>query len=241
MATQKKPQKISDLLDEKGKAAFLVDLFTQFETLGLAVLSKADFEAYLYYLLKKHKMKDVHLGKFDWVSLLKVTPTKLNSMQTASAVKFEKTEDNKEEIIEALVRELAKNEIEIYDKDRQRLILYISDIQLKLFVEKYASENGLAISYKRNPNELIIHYSLLLQLLDEIEKQYGKGYKLREALQKQLKLEDSHNDLQEILKVKKSFTEHFAEEVKKNVKKETIAATIKVLAQVIVNYIQLHV
>lgn len=90
-----KTKSILELLDDADKIRLLNELLETFDKLGLAVLSKADFEAYLYYLLKKHKKKEIALGKFDWVRLLKVTPSKLNSMQILSSVKFENLDDRK--------------------------------------------------------------------------------------------------------------------------------------------------
>ena len=64
---------ICNLLEENDKIKFTNDLLKTFDELGLSVLSKADFEAYLYYLLKKHKNQKFDLNKFDWIRLLKDT------------------------------------------------------------------------------------------------------------------------------------------------------------------------
>lgn len=224
-----KIKKILDLLDEPDKIKFTNELLDTFDKMGLGVLSKADFEAYLYYLIKKHKKREIALGKYDWVRLLKVTPSKLNSMQTLSSVKFENLEDKKAELIEDLVKELSSNPIEIYDLEQQRLQVFISDMHIKLFIESYAAENGYAIRYESNPNELIIQFKLFLQLLDEIEAHFNAEYNLREELKSSLKEENQTNELKEALKTKKKFSTFFIEKLGKEAEKQGYAEVVKVI------------
>lgn len=237
-----KIKRILDLLDEPDKIKFTNELLDTFDKMGLGVLSKADFEAYLYYLLKKHKKREIALGKYDWVRLLKVTPSKLNSMQTLSSVKFENLEDKKVELIEDLVRELSSNPIEIYDLEQQRLQVFISDMHIKLFIESYAAENGLAIRYESNPNELIIQFSLFLQLLDEIEEHFKTEFNLREELKGSLKEENENNELKEALKTKKKFSSFFIEKLEKAAEKQGYAQVVKVIGntslQLIMEYLK---
>jgi len=227
-----KVKTLPELFDDADKIKLLNELLETFDDLGLAVLSKADFEAYLYYLIKKHKKKAFTLGKFDWVRLLKVTPAKLNSMQILSSVKFEKLDDKKAELIEALVRELYKNKIEIFDIDQQRLQVLISDMHVKLFVESYAAENGYAIRYASNPNELIIQYELFLNLLDEIEDHYKSEVDLRSELVSSLQKENQTNELQEALKTKKKFLAFFTQKLAIETDRQAYIAAIKTVGNV---------
>lgn len=222
-------KKLPELFEESDKINFLNELLGTFDDLGLAVLSKADFEAYLYYLIKKHKKKGLTLGKFDWVRLLKVTPTKLNSLQILSSVKFENLDDKKTEVIEALVQELSKNPIEIFDIEHQRLHVFISDMHVKLFVESYAAEKGYAIKYEINPNELIIQFSLFLELLDEIEDHYRSKVDLRSALMESLKGENQSNELKAALKTNKKFLTFFTEKLAIESERQAYIAAIKMV------------
>lgn len=237
-----KIKRILDLLDEPDKVKFTDELLDTFDKMGLGVLSKADFEAYLYYLLKKHKKREIALGKYDWVRLLKVTPSKLNSMQTLSSVKFENLEDKKSELIEDLVRELSTNPIEIYDLEQQRLQVFISDMHIKLFIESYAAENGYAIRYESNPNELVIQFKLFLQLLDEIEEHFKTEFNLREELKGSLKEENQNNELKEALKTKKKFSSFFIEKLGKAAEKQGYAEVVKIIGntslQLIMEYLK---
>jgi hypothetical protein len=224
-----KTKSILELLDDVDKIRLLNELLETFDKLGLAVLSKADFEAYLYYLLKKHKKKEITLGKYDWVRLLKVTPSKLNSMQILSSVKFENLDDKKAELIEELVKELSNNPIDIYDIEQQRLQVFVSDMHIKLFIESYAAQNGFAIRYENNPNELIIQFSLFLQLLDEIELHFESDYNLRQELKTNLKEQNQTNELKEALKTKKKFSSFFIEKLKDAAEKEGYAEAVKLI------------
>ncbi len=232
-----KPKKMIELLDDDRKINFTNELLETFDNLGLSVLSKADFEAYLYYLLKKHKKPETQLGKFDWVRVLKVTPTKLNSMQILSSVKFENLADKKAELMSDLVKELANSPIEIYDLNQERLQIYISDMHIKLFIESYAAENGYAIRYENNPNELIIQFELFLQLLDEIEKYFKLDFDLRNNLKLTLQQESKTNHLKEALKTKKPFSKFFIEKLTNQAEKEGYAEVIKVIGKTSVKLI----
>ncbi|CAI8173765.1 MAG: Uncharacterised protein [Cryomorphaceae bacterium] len=237
-----KIKRIIDLLDEPDKIKFTNELLDTFDKMGLGVLSKADFEAYLYYLLKKHKKREIALGKYDWVRLLKVTPSKLNSMQTLSSVKFENLEDKKAELFEYLVRELSSNPIEIYDLEQQRLQVFISDMHIKLFIESYAAENGYAIRYESNPNELVIQFELFLQLLDEIEEHFKTEFNLREELKGSLKKENQNNELKEALKTNQKFSSFFIEKLGMTAEKQGYAEVVKVIGntslQLIMEYLK---
>lgn len=237
-----KIKRLLDLLDESDKVNLINDLLDTFDKMGLGGLSKADFEAYLYYLLKKHKKKEFTLGKYDWVRLLKVTPSKLNSMQTLSSVKFENLDDKKSELIDQLVRELATNPIEVYDLEQQRLQVFISDMHIKLFIESYAAENGYAIRYESNPNELVIQFNLFLHLLDEIEDHFKTEFNLREELKSSLKEENQNNELKAALKTKKKFSSFFIEKLAKEVEKQGYAQAVTIIGntsiQLLMNYLK---
>lgn len=224
-----KIKRIQDILEDSSKLKFTNELLDTFDKMGLGVLSKADFEAYLYYLLKKYKKSELIIGRYEWVRLLKVTPNKLNSMQTLSSVKFESLEDKKVEIIDELVRELSKNKIEICDLERQRLSVYISDMHIKLFLESFAAENGYAIGQEANPNISVIQFELFLRLLDVIEKHFEGKYDLRKDLSKQLEKDNQLNELKEVLKTKMNFTQYFIKKLGKGVEKQLYAEAIKIL------------
>ena len=220
---------ISELLDDNDKIKFSNELLKNFTKYGLGVLSKADFEAFLYYLLKKHKKREVELGKFDWIRLLKLTPTKLNSMQLLSSVRFEELADKKNELIEDLVKELASNVIEIDDIEKQQLRLYISDMHLLLFIQSFASEHGYVIKQTRNPNELIIQFNLFLLLLDEIESFFKGKFRLRTALKKSLNAGNQTNELKETLKTRKKFTTFFKDKLINETEKQGYSEVVKLI------------
>lgn len=235
-----KIKRITELLEDQEKIHFANELLETFDKMGLGVLSKSDFEAYLYYLFKKHKKKDLTLGKYDWVRLLKVTPSKLNSMQTLSSVKFENLEDKKKELIEELVRELSNHQIEVYDVEQQRLLIYVSDMHIKLFIESFAAEKGYAIRYEKNANECIIQFSLFLLLLDEIEEHFETSLDLREELKKSLKDENKTNELKEVLRTKQKFSTFFIEKLGKAAEKQGYAEVIKIIGNATLHLIMQH-
>jgi hypothetical protein len=228
---------IIELLDNNSKIKFSDDLLGKFDQFGLTGLSKADLEAYLYYLLKKYKNKESKLGKYDWVRLLKVSPSKLSSMQILSSVKFENLEDKKSELIEALVRELATNKIEIYDAKQQRLQLLISDMHIKLFIESYAAQKGFVIRHEKNPNELIIQFELLLELLDEIELHFKSSFDLRHELKAYLKDQNETNELKEALEKEKKFSSFFLGKLGVAAENESYAEMVKLIGNTVLQLV----
>lgn len=233
-------KKLANLLEDKDKVNFSNELLESFDKLGLGGLSKADLEAYLYYLIKKHKSKNQQLSKFDWVRLLKITPSKLNSMQTLSSVKFETLVDKKSEIFEDLVSELSKHPIEVFNADQQLIRLLISDMHIKLFIESYADDKGYAIKYERNKNALIIQLKLFLELLDDIEKYFKKDLNLRNLLINDLKEDIKSNELKDFLKSKKKFTTYFAEKLGNAAENKLYTTAIGELGIVVFKIINQH-
>ena len=134
--------------------------------------------------------------------------------------------------MEALVRELSLNPIEIYDIDQQRLVVFISDMHIKLFIESYAAENGYAIRYEANPNELIIQFNLFLNLLDEIENHFKLNFNLRSELITSLREDNQANELKKILRTKKKFSTFFTEKLAVEAEKQGYAKLIKTVGDI---------
>ncbi|MFN6379249.1 MAG: hypothetical protein ACK4WD_08230 [Flavobacteriales bacterium] len=158
-------------LEENGAERFGVSIISSFENLGIGILSKTDFEAYLFHQLTLVVDKSKVKTNYDWQRLLKITSTKLKALQNTRSARFLNLNiDNKENWI-LLFRELENSKIEIEDLKKGTIRFYISDLHIYNFIEQFVVVyQKSSVDYTLNKNQVVIKFNVFLELLAAIEK-----------------------------------------------------------------------
>ena len=156
-------------LTESQKIEFADAILRAFDELGLGLLSKTDFEAYVYHHL--HRILDPHsevLTRFDWMSLLKVTPTKLRSLQQVESARFlsQELSTADKDNWRILLGSLRDRQMLLDDAGSSRVQLYVESEHAKLLIEKFFAGKGTAPDYRLNANILAVDVELMFQLVD---------------------------------------------------------------------------
>lgn len=160
--------KLSDVIKENGETDFGKAIIKIFEDLGLGILSKADFEAFLYHQLTivvdPVKVKD----SYDWMRMLKVTPTKLRSLQMIRSAKFLDLNLENEDNWKLIFNEIDGKKLETEDKVNGKVRIYIDDLHVHRLIERFVVEGGSSVDYTLNKNQLVLKYNEFLNLLNNI-------------------------------------------------------------------------
>jgi len=160
---------IKDLLGEEGIRNYGNALIENINVYGLGVLSKADFEAFLYYLIDTYKKADAELSDFELSAILRVTPNKLRSMQTIASVRYRNLDDTPENW-ELVKKALLNTNIEIEDCKKGTVRFHVSDIHAIRFIQKYAVDCKSSDDRTRNPNQVVLKYQVFLKLLTTLKE-----------------------------------------------------------------------
>ena len=164
-----KYENVKDLLGEEGIRKYGNALIENINFYGLGVLSKADFEAFLYYLIDTYKKADAELSDFELSTILKVTPNKLRSMQTIASVRYKTLVDSPENW-ELVKKTLLKTNVEIEDCKKGTVRFYVSDVHVIRFIQKYAVDNQSSDDRTLNANQVVLKYEIFLKLLTDLKK-----------------------------------------------------------------------
>lgn len=179
-ATEEKT--LSSILGEKGMKNFGEAIISNIETLGLGVLSKSDFEAYMFHCILENipeeSLKQLQSDKkelsYELRRLLKVTPTKLKSLGMIRSSKYLTLDLNDEKNWTKICNAISGKTFEIEDKANGKIRIYIDDVHVIQLIEKYIIENGSSIDYKRNANQVVLNYSGFFHLVEGILNNSGK-------------------------------------------------------------------
>lgn len=160
--------KLSEVLKKQGDKEFGKAIIENFEELGLGVYSKADFEAFLFHQLSlyidNNKVKD----NYDWMRLLKITPSKLRSLQMTRSAKFLDLDLNNKENWKLIFNALDTKKLETEDKENGKVKIYIDDLHVHRLIERFVVEGGSSIDYTLNKNQLVLKYTEFLNLMNNI-------------------------------------------------------------------------
>jgi len=175
--------KLRDVIGREGVEAFGNALLESFEELGLGVLSKSDFETFMYHVLKKNVKPNQVKDNYDWMRLLKVTPSKLSSLQMNESAKYGSLDlediNNWKEIYdyfkEYIFSEGKMNRLRIEHAGNQRIKFFVGKIEIFRLIERFAFDNGSSLDYKRNAGQVVMELDLFLALLDKVLRKNGMG------------------------------------------------------------------
>jgi len=169
--------KLTEIINETGKQKFAESLLLKFEELGLSVLSKADFEAYLFFLIESLASNSEDISNFQWQSILKVTPAKLKSMQVNASVKFKKLDINDKVSWIIAAKKIIKSRWEVEDFEKGTVRLFIDDFHVSRFLENFVNQLGSSPDKTLNGTQFIIKHEIFIDLLSKISEQTGINYK----------------------------------------------------------------
>lgn len=157
-------------LGDNGIKEFGNQILKAIEDIGLGVLSKNDFEALMFHHIALNidskKVKD----NYDWMRILKITPSKYRSVQQIRTAKYRNLDLNNVDNQKNLISVLESTNVELEDKDKGLIRLYISDVHIQMFIEKIVVGNKSSIDYKLNSNVLVIKFEAYLRILDLLLK-----------------------------------------------------------------------
>ncbi len=161
-------EKLSDVLTKKGSKEFGDALIKSFEELGLGVLSKSDFESFMFHHILLNINKDKIKNSYDLMRLLKITPAKLRSLEMTRSSKFLNLDLSNPDNWKSIFNAIDGKKLETENKENGKVRIYIDDLHVHRLIERFVVENGSSIDYTLNKNQLVIKYSEFLNLLNNI-------------------------------------------------------------------------
>ena len=195
-------EKLSQILQKEGGKNFGEALMKSFEELGLGVLSKSDFEAFMFHHLMLNIDKSKIKNSYDLMRVLKITPAKLRSLEMTRSAKFLNLDLSNKDNWKLIFDALDGKKLETEDKENGKVRIYIDELHVHRLIERFVVESGSSIDYTLNKNQLIIKYTEFLNLLDNILKQ-AKKQPLIDAINKdksELKVKKEFEKLDSIFK-----------------------------------------
>ena len=220
-------KKLSEALKTGGSFEFGNAIISSIEELGLGVLSKADFEAFMFHQLTLNidtkKVKD----NYDWMRLLRVTPSKLRSLQMIRSTKFLNLDLDNEDNWKLIFNALEGKKIETEDKENGKVKIYIDDLHVHRLIERFVVEGGSSIDYTLNKNQLVLKYNEFLYLMDTILEKAGKK-PLLSALNEDRSKFKVEKEFDKLDSVFKEIKEAFKDKAYSKIAEEAISIIIKI-------------
>lgn len=220
-------KKLSEALKTGGSFEFGNAIISSIEELGLGVLSKADFEAFMFHQLTLNidtkKVKD----NYDWMRLLRVTPSKLRSLQMIRSTKFLNLDLDNEDNWKLIFNALEGKKIETEDKENGKVKIYIDDLHVHRLIERFVVEGGSSIDYTLNKNQLVLKYNEFLNLMDTILIKADKK-PLLSALNEDRSKFKVEKEFDKLDSVFKEIKEAFKDKAYSKIAEEAISIIIKI-------------
>lgn len=224
--------RLQNLISDKGKVDFCNELFERIEQFGLGSFSKADLDALLYHLIdinKDHrKIKDT----YDWMRYLKVTPTKLRSLQLISSVKYLNLDDI-DKNWKLLSKAIAKKNIEVEDVRKGTVRLFVDDTHVQRFIEKFVVDNGSSLDYQRNAGQVVLKYGIYLELVkrltEKLQLDVGK-------ILKELEKDTSHEDIKLVFDSPRHMLNQLKNKFKDKALDEAVKTTINLVTTQVIKF-----
>jgi hypothetical protein len=219
--------KLSDIIVKDGSKKFGEALIKSIEDLGLGVLSKSDFEAFMFHQILLNSDKSKLKNRYDLMLLLKITPSKLRSLEMIRSAKFLNLDLNNEDNWKMIFNALEGKKLETEDKENGKVRIFIDDLHVHRLIERFVVESGSSIDYTLNKNQLVLKYSEFLNLLNDVLIQ-AKSRPLLEAINKdksELKVKKEFEKLESVFK---DLKESFKDKTYETIAEEALTAIIKI-------------
>jgi len=220
-------EKLSQILKKEGDKNFGEALIKSFEELGLGVLSKSDFEAFMFHHLMMNIEKSKIKNSYDLMRVLKITPSKLRSLEMTRSAKFLNLDLSNEDNWKLIFEALEGKKLETEDKENGKVRIYIDELHIHRLIERFVVESGSSIDYTLNKNQLVIKYTEFLNLLDSILKQ-AKKKPLIEAINKDKSELKVKKEFEKLDSVFKDLKEIFKDKTYDKIAETALSAIIKI-------------
>ncbi len=220
-------EKLSQILIKDGSKNFGDAIIKSFEELGLGVLSKSDFEAYMLHNLLLNINKSKYKNNYDLMRVLKITPNKLRSLEMIRSAKFLNLDLKNEDNWKLIFNALEGKKLETEDKENGKVRIYIDDLHVHRLIERFIVEGGSSIDYTLNKNQLVLKYSEFLNLLNNILFQ-AKSSPLLEAINKDKSELKINKDFDKLENIFRDLKESFKDKTYEKIAEEALTTIIKI-------------
>jgi hypothetical protein len=220
-------EKLSQILQKEGGKKFGEALIKSFEELGLGVLSKSDFEAFMFHHLMMNIDKSKVKNSYDLMRVLKITPIKLRSLEMTRSAKFLNLDLSNEDNWKLIFEALDGKKLETENKENGKVRIYIDDLHVHRLIERFVVESGSSIDYTLNKNQLVIKYTEFLNLLDSILKQ-AKKQPLIKAINRDKSELEVNKEFEKLDSIFKDLKESFIDKTYDKIAETALSAIIKI-------------
>lgn len=220
-------EKLSDVLVKNGELNFGKAIIQNYEELGFGILSKADYEAFIFHQLTLHVDTSKVRSNYDWMRLLRITPSKLRSLQLTQSAKFLNLDLDNPDNWKLIFNALEGKKLETEDKENGKVKIYIDDLHVHRLIEKFVIEGGSSVDYTLNKNQLVLKYTEFLQLMNTIMLQATKKPLLKALNEDKSKLKMDH-EFNKLESVFKDLKDAFKDEAYSTIAETAITTIIKI-------------
>jgi hypothetical protein len=221
-------------LKDKGIENVGNSILESIENLGLGTLSKTDFEALIVYHLKMNIDDEKIKDSYDWMKLLKITPSKLRNLELIASVKFSNLAMDNSNNWMLLAKKMEKKKIEIENKDKGTVRFLIDDVHTQRFIENFVNTNGSSLDYMINRNQIILKFEMCNKLLTTMTEKLGiKDKELVIALNR----DKSEAEIQKEFTSLKKYFEDFRDEFKDKAIEEAAKTTFEFVVNKSIQFI----
>lgn len=225
--------KLSEIIKDGNEVKFTKELLNKLEEFGFASFNKADFEAFLYFLIEKYKNEIYSKNNLEWIDILKITPSKLRSLQLNASIKFKNIDD--ESTWNDFYRDFLKSDIEIEDLKKGTVRFYLENVHLQRLIEKFVIDNRSSLDYSLNRSQVILKYEIYLKLLITIKEKFNIK---DEEIGKEITKDKSFKKIESEFKSAKTFVSDLKDKFKDKAIDEIAKEGIELLSSTVISFIK---
>lgn len=156
---------VTHVLTTGGAEKFGYALISNIDLYGFGILSKNDFEALMFHHLMLNIDRRIIKNNYDLMRLLKITPSKLRSLEALRSAKYLTLDLTDNENKSLILHALEDVKVELENKDNGKVRVNILDLHVYRLIEKVVVENGSSVDYTLNKSQLVLKYTEFLKLI----------------------------------------------------------------------------
>jgi hypothetical protein len=161
-------------LAEARRADFAKKFLDVFLSNGFGAMTKRDIESLVFLLLRKAIPGADTADSYTWAKVLKITPSRINSLQLESHLRFAHLfpMQKPEELLQPFISGLVDIQIGI-DSDQRQLTsglvrIQVDDSVARMELEQAVKESGGIVDYERNRKILKLGFLDFLRLINKV-------------------------------------------------------------------------